>query len=185
MAILDQCKNCKKNGSEECKQDIVFNGLSCDRYQKRFDLTKSSDRRSQSSDIPKPVQQPTPELQSPHPSGVGCEPEESLLKSLFSFNGRNRRSKYWITQLCVGSLFVPANIMGDDMSEGVAIFTLLMLIPAIWMMVVNIVRRCHDLGKSGFWCLLTFIPLVNLFIGIYLAFFKGEMHDNEYGTSPY
>ena len=71
------------------------------------------------------------------------------------------------------------------MSEGVAIFTLLVFLPIMWILWANIAKRCHDLGKSGFFGLLLLIPLVNFIFGIYLAFFKGDENDNEYGASPY
>lgn len=71
------------------------------------------------------------------------------------------------------------------MSEGVAIFTLLVFLPIMWILCANIAKRCHDLGKSGFFGLLLLIPLVNFIFGIYLAFFKGDENDNEYGVSPY
>lgn len=71
------------------------------------------------------------------------------------------------------------------MSEGVAIFTLLILIPSIWIMLATCVKRLHDLGKSGWMALLSLIPIVNFIIGIYMAFFKGEECDNQYGPDPY
>ena len=71
------------------------------------------------------------------------------------------------------------------MSDEVAIFTLLIFIPVMWISIANVAKRCHDLGKSGFFGLLMLIPIVNFFIGIYLAFFQGDLNDNEYGLSPY
>ncbi len=47
------------------------------------------------------------------------------------------------------------------------------------------VKRTHDLNKSGW---LTFfmgiIPIVNIFFGLYIAFFKGDATDNKYGPPP-
>ena len=71
------------------------------------------------------------------------------------------------------------------MPGGVAIFTLLIFLPAMWVLLANIAKRCHDLGKSGFFGLLLIIPLVNIAIGIYLAFSQGDLNDNEYDPSPY
>ncbi len=45
----------------------------------------------------------------------------------------------------------------------------------------HFVRRYHDLGYSGFYYLLNLIPLVPIFVFIYLCFAKGTSEDNEYG----
>ncbi|MCQ2315964.1 MAG: DUF805 domain-containing protein [Bacteroidales bacterium] len=178
--IKDQCNRCKKNGTVNCEQTIVFNSLPCEHYVKRIDLSKSSDKSSAS------VTNPTQPSPVPQPTDTNSNANnDSFWKSLFSFSGRNRRSTYWLTDICASLLCLPANACEDDMPNGVIIFTLLILIPAIWIRLANITKRCHDLGKSGYFGLLMLIPLVNIFIGIYLAFFKGDFNDNEYGPSPY
>lgn len=46
------------------------------------------------------------------------------------------------------------------------------------------IRRLHDLNMSGFFCLLNFVPLVNIGLGLYLFFKKGTEGDNDYGSDP-
>ena len=53
------------------------------------------------------------------------------------------------------------------------IYSLAVLIPAIAVTV----RRMHDVGKSGWYCL---IPIY----GFILAVTAGDADDNEYGTDP-
>jgi uncharacterized membrane protein YhaH (DUF805 family) len=187
--IKDQCNNCKKNGTASCGQTIVFNSLPCENYIRKLDLSKSNDK-AVASPAANPPQQPTPQpapqpTPQPNNSANGVSSDSSFWKSLFSFNGRIRRTRYWLTAICTNLLFLPANVAGDNMSDGVATFTLLIAIPALWILFANIAKRCHDLGKSGFFGLLLIIPVVNIFIGIYLAFFQGDLNDNEYGPSPY
>jgi len=188
--IKDQCSNCKKNGTVNCGQAIVYNSLPCEHYIKKLDLSKPNDKYSASSATnpsqqPSPVPHPTPVPQPAAPGGTSSVTNDSIWKSLFSFSGRNRRTKYWLTNFCASIPLIPANISGDNMSDGVAIFTLLVLIPIMWILWANVAKRCHELGKSGFMGLLLLIPLANLFVGIYLAFFQGDLNDNEYGPSPY
>lgn len=187
--IKDQCNNCKKNGTVNCGQAIVYNSLPCEHYIKKLDLSKPNDKTS-SSPVTSPVQptpapQPSPASQPTAPSGNSNVSNDSFWKSLFSFSGRNRRTRYWLTHLCMSILLLPANLSGDNMSDGVAVFTLMIFLPVIWIFLANVAKRCHDLGKSGFFGLLMLIPIVNIFIGIYLAFFQGDLNDNEYGPSPY
>jgi uncharacterized membrane protein YhaH (DUF805 family) len=43
------------------------------------------------------------------------------------------------------------------------------------------VKRCHDLGKSGWWSLLQLIPYVGLGMSAYLMFVQGVNELNEWG----
>lgn len=184
--IKDQCNNCRKYNTSSCGQTIVYNSQSCECYVKKLDLLKPNDKSTSSPVInPQPVPQPVPQPQPNSPSNNGISSEPSFWSMLFSLNGRIRRTRYWLTSICTQLLFLPANLSDDDMSGGVAVFTLLIFLPAMWVFLANVVKRCHDLGKSGFFGLLLLIPLVNIAIGIYLAFFKGDLNDNEYGPSPY
>jgi uncharacterized membrane protein YhaH (DUF805 family) len=46
------------------------------------------------------------------------------------------------------------------------------------------VKRCHDLGKSGLFALLFFIPLANSFLLLFLLFKKGDTEPNAWGKEP-
>ena len=50
----------------------------------------------------------------------------------------------------------------------------------IYMSACLCIRRCHDIGLSGWWAVLGFIPYINLF----LIFKKGQQRDNIYGPMP-
>lgn len=42
-------------------------------------------------------------------------------------------------------------------------------------------RRYHDFGRSGWWSLLYFVPIVNLITGLILLFIDGDLEENKYG----
>lgn len=179
--IKDQCNNCRKNGTS-CSQNILFDGITCVQYVKKLDLSKQQDNSiSSSSDIKIEVDN----TQTTNEQRNTVQEQSSFFSSLLSFKGRIRRTRYWVTNFCIGLLFIPSNMEGDTMSEGVAIFTLMIFIPSIWIMLAACVKRLHDLGKSGWMALLSLIPIINFIIGIYMAFFKGEECDNQYGPNPY
>jgi uncharacterized membrane protein YhaH (DUF805 family) len=46
------------------------------------------------------------------------------------------------------------------------------------------VRRCHDFGRSGWYALLWFIPVVQIWLLLQLAFRRGTIGDNEFGPGP-
>jgi uncharacterized membrane protein YhaH (DUF805 family) len=99
----------------------------------------------------------------------------------FTFSGRSSRSEYWWWMLA-GILFqiicIVIAILGD---VGVAaIFPTLLVLPTTTM----IVRRLHDLEKSGWWFLIVFIPLIGILYLIYLFIQEGDMSENFYGPVP-
>ncbi|SRR5260370_27400929 len=57
-------------------------------------------------------------------------------------------------------------------------FVLFVLILSLW------VKRLHDVGRSGYWTLLLFLPLVNLLMFVYLVFAGGQKGVNKYGKKP-
>jgi uncharacterized membrane protein YhaH (DUF805 family) len=99
----------------------------------------------------------------------------------FTFSSRSSRSEYWWWMLA-GILFqiicIVIAILGD---VGVAaIFPTLLVLPTTTM----IVRRLHDLEKSGWWVLIVLIPLIGILYLIYLFIQEGDMNENIYGPVP-
>ncbi len=66
---------------------------------------------------------------------------------------------------------------------GMALASLL-YIAAIFISFLMAVRRLNDLNQSGWWSLLSFVPFVNFFFGIYILFFPGTAGRNNYGPAP-
>jgi uncharacterized membrane protein YhaH (DUF805 family) len=54
----------------------------------------------------------------------------------------------------------------------------------IVLMVMFAKRRLNDLDRSGWWFLLSFVPVVNLLLTIYLVFFPGSEGSNNWGAAP-
>ena len=181
--IKDQCNNCMKQMSMTCNHQIIFNGSPCQDYAKRFDLVKHKDN----------VSQPVEETQSIATNSVTqtttSTSEESFFKTLFYFKGRIRRTKYCLTNICMGLLMVPYSLTGEDssseISDGLALYILLTIIPYAWIIFANMAKRLHDLGKSGWFIALSYIPVLGQLFNLYVTFAKGQECDNEYGPNPY
>lgn len=119
----------------------------------------------------------------------GTFSQESFFDSLLSFSGRSRRSRYWLTSFfCSGIVFafmiMGAILTGGD-EGGVAFGYILGAIPCLGISIANGTKRLHDLGHNGWLQLLLLIPMINVGMGIYMAFFEGQRFDNQYGPSPY
>jgi uncharacterized membrane protein YhaH (DUF805 family) len=55
-------------------------------------------------------------------------------------------------------------------------------VTAAWF--VLSIRRLHDIGRAGWWCLLSLVPLINYVLIGYLLLKKGAADTNRYGSPP-
>jgi len=112
-----------------------------------------------------------------------------VFENYANFKGRARRSEYWYFALGNLILFIIAavidNVAGinfDPIPYG-PIYLLVGLATFIPSLAV-LVRRLHDVGKSGWFLLLNLIPVVSLYL-VYLVYIKkGDVGDNQYGPDP-
>ncbi len=99
-----------------------------------------------------------------------------VIKNYAVFSGRARRKEYWMF-LLFNNIFY---WFVASLSAFGSIFSSLALIYALGMIIPNfavLVRRMHDVGKSGWYCL---IPIY----GFILLFRNGEKGSNKYGQDP-
>ena len=65
------------------------------------------------------------------------------------------------------NIFLRALVFGNN---DLAPLVLILSIPLMICAIMCHVRRCRDIGKSGWFVLWLFVPIVNLFILLYLLF---------------
>lgn len=112
----------------------------------------------------------------------------SVFSKYATFSGRARRAEYWWFYLfsCLASValeLVEGAIGGWSLnSPGVlsGIFALATFLPtvAVWF------RRLHDVGRSAWWSLLIFVPVVGWIILIYWSVRRGDVGTNRFGPDP-
>jgi uncharacterized membrane protein YhaH (DUF805 family) len=113
-----------------------------------------------------------------------------VLKQYTDFNGRARRTEYWMYLLFnIIFLFAAAildNILGLKFSPEIPygfiyiIYALAVFIPGLAVTV----RRLHDVDKSGWFVLIAFIPLVGAIWLLILYCTEGIPGTNQYGVNP-
>jgi uncharacterized membrane protein YhaH (DUF805 family) len=109
----------------------------------------------------------------------------NLKNHFFDFSGKANRSQFWYFVLFVFIFSIVATLsdvylinpaLGMNMEEATkggflqVIFAVVMFIPLLAIKI----RRLHDIGKSGWFILLNFIPVVGTFILIYFYVQKSE-----------
>lgn len=110
------------------------------------------------------------------------------------FKGRSRRSEYWYVQvfLVVTNLAVAGidlALMDGDVDRFIAnggggIVGLIWIFATIVPALAVLIRRLHDTGKTGWWALVGFIPLVGAIVLLVFTVTDSSPGENKYGTSP-
>ena len=112
-----------------------------------------------------------------------------VLRKYAVFSGRARRKEYWYFFLFYVLIFIVLAILDNatgsfNAEAGVGIlsglFSLAMLIPSISVGV----RRLHDTDRSGWWLLISLIPLIGAIVLLVFMVLDAKPEDNEYGPPP-
>jgi len=121
-----------------------------------------------------------------------------VLRKYAIFDGRARRKEYWmytlftiliyIAYLVVASLAIA--LLGHSDSPNPAV-SVLILAP-IWLYGLAVlvpglavtVRRLHDTGRSGWWFLISFVPLVGSIVLLVFLCQDSEPGPNLHGLNP-
>ncbi|WP_367872674.1 DUF805 domain-containing protein [Luteolibacter sp. Populi] len=141
-----------------------------------------------------PYQSPA-QTASPYPVAVQLSAKDVLT----TFNGRIPRRTYWlwtiisvvIFAVIVGiaaALFGPTVDPATGQPSGGMIATLIGVvcyIPLIWVSVALGIKRWHDRGKSGWWFLIGFIPVIGgIWTFVECGCLRGTVGPNQYGPDP-
>ena len=106
-----------------------------------------------------------------------------VLKKYVVFDGRAGRPEFWWFALCNAIVYAVLYIIGGIVigSSGVALaylYDLAVLLPSIGVGI----RRLHDTDKSGWWLLLSFVPVVGWIILIVFYASTGSAGPNRFGS---
>ena len=106
---------------------------------------------------------------------------KSGFSGYFDFRGRSSRSEYWwfLLFFMVVSFVVP--LLDSTQSGLISILAVLGLyIPVLAVQV----RRLHDINRSGWWILISFVPIVGAILLLVWHCSKGTQGDNRFGKDP-
>ncbi len=108
-----------------------------------------------------------------------------------NFEGRARRAEYWYFYLCAMLLFIPPYII--FIVGAIQESTIIMIVSGVVLAIIGLgllmptlavfVRRMHDTGKSGWYFLLNFLPLISLLVFVF-TLLESDKFTNKYGKDP-
>ena len=104
---------------------------------------------------------------------------QTCYKKFFDFSGRASKSEYWWFQLFQIIIYILAFIFQGDLALLFSIVVIANLIPIY----AAAVRRIHDSNKSGWFVLLSFIPIIGLVV-FFLLIQDGSKGKNRFGAKP-
>lgn len=111
-----------------------------------------------------------------------------VLKKYAVFTGRARRREYWMFTLfnaLAGAVVWGIAMVGLWNDNYVGVFPYMAYCLATFLPGLAVfVRRMHDTGRSGWWFLLMFIPLVGAIVVLVFLCTEGQPGDNKYGPDP-
>lgn len=105
------------------------------------------------------------------------------LKKYADFSGRACRTEYWMFVLFNIIIIVVLSVV-DEMLGTPGIFVILYQLGVLIPSIAVGVRRLHDTDKSGWWLLISVVPLIGPLVLLIFFVRPGTPETNSYGQEP-
>lgn len=120
-----------------------------------------------------------------------------FFKNYLNWRGRTGRKGFWIfffiNIVVIGVLkildrYTAVYLLGFSWQEvrdtnGIYTVTMLYILVTFIPGIMLSIRRLHDIDKSGWWFLISFIPVIGSLVLLYFACLKSDA-DNRFGPQP-
>jgi uncharacterized membrane protein YhaH (DUF805 family) len=113
--------------------------------------------------------------------GHHAQQHSSFTHLFCSHLGRVNRAKYWLGSLLLTVMYIIPYVIFESIESGIGPLAAFITIYPSLMLAI---KRAHDLDRSGHFCWLLLVPLVNLVPTIMLGFCKGTTGPNRFGPDP-
>jgi uncharacterized membrane protein YhaH (DUF805 family) len=110
------------------------------------------------------------------------------------FRGRSTRREYWCFAAVALAAMLLAIIVAEAVERALSLglatkdLTVLLYLPVVAALGIPglavKVRRLHDIGLSGWWLLIGFVPLIGGFIDLFFGLKAGDAGENRFGPNP-
>jgi uncharacterized membrane protein YhaH (DUF805 family) len=120
--------------------------------------------------------------------------KKAVFENYANFSGRARRSEYWYFVLANGLISIllvvlsatVGGVFGNAVTGGLIGYGLFILYGLATFLpgLAVIVRRLHDVGKSGWFYFIFLIPVIGCIWLLVLLCTEGDRGENQYGSDP-
>lgn len=107
--------------------------------------------------------------------------------NIFGFEGRTNRLGYFLINLLAIPISLACAAVLREGGTGDQVINFLLALVAlvgIWIILAAGWRRCRDAGWSGYWALLSLLPLVSLVFGLVMLFVPSVAVEHRSSPSP-
>src|SRR5436309_5574241 len=110
----------------------------------------------------------------------------AVLKKYLVFTGRATRTEYWMFALFNVIISIVLSIIGyvvvggNGQSALSSLYSLAVLLPSLGVSV----RRLHDTNRSGWWLLISLVPIIGIIVLIVFLVQDSDPGDNRYAPNP-
>ena len=111
---------------------------------------------------------------------------KTVVRKYAVFEGRARRAEFWYYTLIYTLLSIACAVVdgfiGARSGMGIlqALLTLALFIPTLAVTV----RRLHDTDRSGWWFLISFVPVIGFIVLLIFMVLPGTSGANRFGPDP-
>ena len=111
------------------------------------------------------------------------------LKNYVGFSGRARRREYWFFTLFSFLVTIALSIL-DIIIFNLSSETVLGMFTGAYALAVLMptfavaFRRLHDTGRSGWWFLISLVPIIGIFVLFVFLLLDSQPGENQYGPFP-
>jgi uncharacterized membrane protein YhaH (DUF805 family) len=114
--------------------------------------------------------------------GVGLVPAvRQALSQYATFRGRATRAEFWWFFLLLALVIAVGALV--DRALGTAVAVQVLSLPLLLPFIAVGVRRLHDIGRSGWWYLVAFVPAGALLLYVFWVL-PGKPVANRHGPVP-
>ncbi|WLD93341.1 DUF805 domain-containing protein [Alkalihalobacillus sp. AL-G] len=106
-----------------------------------------------------------------------------VIKNYVKFEGRARRKEYWMFVLFNFLISLAVSLIGMAFDADTLLsilYSLAVLLPSLAVSV----RRLHDIGRTGWWILISLVPLIGAIVLLVFNCLDSESTENQYGPNP-
>lgn len=108
----------------------------------------------------------------------------SVIKNYTGFSGRARRKEYWMFVLINMIICAVLNVIQSVIGMGTPYISIIYSLGVLLPSIAVAIRRLHDTDRSGWWLLLSLIPVIGTIVIIVFLCQNGTAGNNRFGANP-